>query len=79
VTWIYLLDVNHARKMKSKSSLLVFQNFLATVQTESQIHCALCSGEGGGAIYIKMTVATGTGDATMLIAYEDHSSNEPMR
>jgi hypothetical protein len=29
-------------------------------------------------LYIKITVATGTGDATTPVAYEDHSSNGPM-
>jgi hypothetical protein len=32
-----------------------------------------------GAIYIQITVATGVGDATTPVAYEDHSSIEPMR
>jgi hypothetical protein len=31
------------------------------------------------AIYIKITIAMGTGDATMLVAHEDSSSNGPMR
>jgi hypothetical protein len=71
--------VNLARKMKSKPSPLVFQFFLAAIRTESQTHCALCLGEDEGAIYIKIIVATGVGDATTPIAYEDYSSNEPMR
>jgi hypothetical protein len=79
VTWIYLLEVNPIRKMKSKPSPLVFQFFLATVRTESQTHYALCSGEDDGAIYIKITVATGGDDATTPVAYEGHSSNGPMR
>jgi hypothetical protein len=65
--------------MKSKPFILVFQFFLATVRIESRARCALCSGDDDGAIYIKITVAMGTGDATTLVAYEDHSSNGPMR
>jgi hypothetical protein len=67
------------KKNKIKTSPLVFQFFLATVQTESRTHCALCSGEDDGAIYIKITVATGGDGATMPVAYEDHNSNGPMR
>jgi hypothetical protein len=78
MTWIYLLEVNPTRKMKSKLSPLVFQFFLATVRTESRTHCALSSGEDDGAIYIKITVAMGTCDTTTPVAYEDHSSNGPM-
>jgi hypothetical protein len=52
---------------------------MATVRTESQTHCALRSGEDDGAINIKITVATGMGDATTSVSYEDHSSNGPMR
>jgi hypothetical protein len=65
--------------MKSKPPPLVFQIFLATVRTESRTHYALCSGEDVGAIYIKIIVAMGGDDATMPVAYEDHSSNMPMR
>jgi hypothetical protein len=65
--------------MKSKPSPLVFQFLLATVWTESRTHYALSSGEDDGAIYIKIRVATGAGDATTPVAYEDHSSNGPMR
>jgi hypothetical protein len=64
--------------MKSNPPL-VFQFFLATVQIESRTHSTLYSGEDGEAIYINIIVATGTGDATMPVAYEDHSSNGPMR
>jgi hypothetical protein len=67
------------KKMKSKSSPLVFQFFLDIVGTESRTHCALWSGEDDGAIYIKITVATGGDDATMPVAYKDHHSNGPMR
>jgi hypothetical protein len=35
--------------------------------------------EDKSAIYIQTTVATGTGDVTMPVAYEDHRSNGPMR
>jgi hypothetical protein len=65
--------------MKSKSSPFVFQFSLATVWTETQTHCALSSGEDDAATYIKITVATGAGDTTTTVAYEDHSSNGPMR
>jgi hypothetical protein len=71
--------VNPARKMKSKPSPLVFQFLLATVWTESRTHYAPSSGEDDGAIYIKIRVAMGAGDATTPVAYEDHSSNGPMR
>jgi hypothetical protein len=71
--------VNPARKMKSKPSLLVFQFFLATVRTESRTHYALYSGEDDGVIYIKISIATGGDDATTPVAYEDNSSNGPMR
>jgi hypothetical protein len=40
---------------------------------------ALCSGEDDSAIYIMITAAMSAGDATTPIAYEDHSSNGPMR
>jgi hypothetical protein len=78
VTRIYLLEVNPTRKMKLKPSPLVFQFCLATVRTESRTHCALYSREDNDAIYIKITVTTDTGDGTMLVAYEDHSSNKSM-
>jgi hypothetical protein len=39
----------------------------------------LCSGEDDDAIYIEIIVAMGAGDATMPVAYEDHSSDGPMR
>jgi hypothetical protein len=78
-TWIYLLEVNLARIMKSKPSALLSQFFLANIRIESRTHCALYSGEDDVAIYIGITVATGVGDATMPVAYEDHSSNGPMR
>jgi hypothetical protein len=52
---------------------------MATVRTESRTHCALFSGEDDGAIYIMIIVATSAGDATVLVAYEDNSSNGPMR
>jgi hypothetical protein len=42
-------------------------------------HCALCLGEDDDTIYIEIIVAMGVGDATTPIAYEDHSSNGPMR
>jgi hypothetical protein len=67
------------KKNEIKTFLSYFQFFLATVWTESQTHCALCSGEDDGAIYIKITVATGAGDATTPIAYEDQNSNGPMK
>jgi hypothetical protein len=76
---VYLLEVNPARKMKSKPSPHIFQFFLAIVQIESRTHYALSSGEDDGTIYIMITVPTGGDDATMSIAYEDHSSNKPMR
>jgi hypothetical protein len=79
VTWIYLLEVNPARKMKSKPSALVFQFFLATIRTESRTNCALSSREDDGAIHIKIKVATGVGDATTPVAYEYYSSNGPMK
>jgi hypothetical protein len=59
--------MNHVRKMKSKPSPLVFLT-----------HYSLYLEEDNGAIYIKITVATGAGDATTLVAYEDHSSNGSM-
>jgi hypothetical protein len=65
--------------MKSKHSPLVFQFFMATVRTESRTHCALFSGEDDGAIYITIIVAMSAGDATVPVAYEDNSSNGPMR
>jgi hypothetical protein len=58
---------------------LVFQFFLATVWTESQTQCALCLGEDEVTIYIKITVATGAGDITMHVAYEDHNRIGLMR
>jgi hypothetical protein len=67
------------KKNEIKTPPLVFQFFLATVWTESRTHYALYSGEDNGAIYIKITVATGVGDTTTPVAYEDHSSNGPMR
>jgi hypothetical protein len=67
------------KKNEIKPFPLVFQFFLATVRTVSQTHCALCSGEDDDAIYIKIIVTIGGDDATSLIAYEDHSSNELMR
>jgi hypothetical protein len=67
------------RKNEIQISPLVFQIFLATIRIESRTHCALCSGEDEGDIYIKITVATGAGDATTLVVYEDHSSNMLMR
>jgi hypothetical protein len=80
VTWIYLLEVNPARKMKSKPPPpLVSQFFLAAVRTELQTQCALCSGGDVGTIYIKITVLMGVGDTTTPIADEEHSSNGPMR
>jgi hypothetical protein len=66
-------------KSKPPPPPLVFQFFLATIWTELRTHCALCLGEDDGAIYIEITVATGAGDAITPVAYEDHSSNEPMR
>jgi hypothetical protein len=71
--------VNPARKIKSKPSPLIFQFFLATVQTELRTHCALCSGEDDGAIYTTILVATGGDGATTPVAYEENSSNELMR
>jgi hypothetical protein len=67
------------KKNEIKTFPLVFQFFLATVRTESQTHSALCPGEVEGTIYIKIIVATGAGDATTPIAYEDHNSNMPIR
>jgi hypothetical protein len=67
------------KKIEIKTSLLVFQLFLATVRTESRTHYALCSGEDECAIYITITVATSMGDATTPVAYEDYSSNGAMR
>jgi hypothetical protein len=71
--------IEPCKENEIKTSPLVFQNFLATVWTESRTHYALCSGEDVGAIYIKIIVAMGGDDATMPVAYEDHSSNMPMR
>jgi hypothetical protein len=67
------------KKNEIKTFPLIFQFFLATVRTELWTHCALCSGEDDGAIYIKITIATGRDDATTPVAYEEHSSNGPMR
>jgi hypothetical protein len=67
------------KKNEIKTFPLVFQYFLATVRIESRTHCALCSGEDECNIYIKITVAMGTGDATTPVAYDDHSSNRLMR
>jgi hypothetical protein len=68
------------RKNEIKASPPLFFNFfLVTVRTESRTHRALDSGEDGSAIYIKITIPTGAGDATTPVAYEDHSSNIPMR
>jgi hypothetical protein len=71
--------VNPTRKMKSKLPPLVSQLFLAIVRTELRTHYALCSWEDDGAIYIKISVATGGDDATMPVAYEDNSSNGLIR
>jgi hypothetical protein len=71
--------VNPTRKMKSKPSPLVFQFFLAIVQTELRTHYALYSREDDVTIYIKISVATGGDKATTPVAYEDNSSNGPMR
>jgi hypothetical protein len=46
------------KKNEIKTFPLIFQFFLATILTESRTHCALCSGEDDGAIYIKITIAT---------------------
>jgi hypothetical protein len=67
------------KKNEIKTFPLVFQFFLATIRTESRTHCALCSGEDDGAIYIKIIIAMGRDDATTPVAYEDHSSNWQMR
>jgi hypothetical protein len=67
------------KKNEIKTFLLVFQFFLATVQTESRTHYALYSGEDDGIIYIMITVAMGMSDATTPVAYEDHSSNGSKR
>jgi hypothetical protein len=67
------------KKTKISPPPLVFQFFLTTVWTKSRTHYALCSEKDEGAIYIKITVATGVGDATTPVAYEYHSSNGPMR
>jgi hypothetical protein len=66
-------------KMFMKTFPIVFQFFLTTIRTESRTHHVLCSGEDDGAIYIKIIVAMGGDDAPMPVAYEDHSSNGPMR
>jgi hypothetical protein len=71
--------VNPTRKMKSEPPPLVFQFFLAVVRTESQTHCALCSGGDDDAIYIKVSVATDRDDATTPVAYEDNSNNALVR
>jgi hypothetical protein len=62
--------------MKSKPSPLVFQFFLATARTDLRNHCALSSREDDDAIYVKIIVAMGAGDATMPVDYEDHSRND---
>jgi hypothetical protein len=67
------------KKNEIKTFPLVSQLFLVAVRTEWGTHCALCSRKDEGTIYIKITVATGVGDATTPNAYEDHSSNRPMR
>jgi hypothetical protein len=67
------------KKNEIKTFPLVFQFFLATVRIESRTHYALCLGKDGGAIYIKITVATGGNDTTTPVAYDDHSSNGQMR
>jgi hypothetical protein len=66
------------KKNEIKTFPLIFQFFLANVRIESRTHCALCSGKDDGAIYIKITLATGRDDATMPVAYEDHGSNRLM-
>jgi hypothetical protein len=67
------------KKNEIKTIPPCFSIFPGTVQTESRTHYALCSGEDDGAIYIKITVAMGAGNTTTPVAYEDHSSNGPMR
>jgi hypothetical protein len=52
---------------------------LAVVRTESQTHCALCSGGDDDAIYIKVSVATDRDDATTPVAYEDNNNNALVR
>jgi hypothetical protein len=67
------------KKNEIKTFSLVFQFFLATVQTGSRTHYALSSGEYDGTIYIKIIVEMSAGDATTPVAYEDHSSNGQIR
>jgi hypothetical protein len=67
------------KKNEIKTFSPYFQFILATVRIESRTHCALCSGEDDSTIYIMITVATGVVDANTPVAYEDHSSNGPMR
>jgi hypothetical protein len=66
-----------ARKNEIKTSPppFVFQFFLTTVWTESRTQCALSSGDDDGTIYIKITAATGAGDAAMPVATMIPSSN----
>jgi hypothetical protein len=76
------MDLPYRSKLYKKNEIKTFPHFsnFPGHRTDRVMNllCTLLR-EDKCAIYIKITIATGTSDATMPVAHEDSSSNGPMR